>query len=180
MAWATLPKREPKPQAPCGFSVRGHKSRDTGMFFEDLIEKSCEVYRQKGAAYIEKTPEPTRMLRAPDKTGRFPACYTKRGQPDYKGTLAGGRSVVFEAKHTDKDRILQNRLTPEQTQSLELHHSLGSEAFVLVSFEFRSFFHIPWPVWRDMKERFGRLYVKPEELEEYRVLYRGGVIWFLD
>lgn len=56
----------------------------------------------------------------------------------------------------------------------------GGWAFVLVSFSLRQFFRIPWPVWRDMRERFGRLYVKPEELEEYRVSAPGGIIKFLE
>ncbi len=30
-------------------------------------------------------------LRAPNQLGQFLACYTKAAQPDYKGTLKGGR-----------------------------------------------------------------------------------------
>ncbi len=40
---------------------------------------------------------------------------------------------------------------------------------MLIGFNMTDMFRIPWPIWRDMKEHFGRKYVKPEELEEYRV-----------
>lgn len=64
-------------------------------------------------AFVEKTSgahEATQEARAGQ--GRFLACYTKAGQPDFKGTLTGrGRAVVFEAKHTDSDKIDQSRLT---------------------------------------------------------------------
>ena len=86
----------------------------------------------------------------------------------------------MEAKHTDADRIERSRLTQEQLDELESYHAIGARAFVLVSFSLRQFFRIPWPVWRDMRERFGRLYVKPEELEEYRVSAPGGIIKFLE
>ena len=53
--------------------------------------------------------------------------------PGYGGTLKGGRSIYFEAKHTDDERIEQRRLTQEQQDDLEAHHKLGAIAFVLVS-----------------------------------------------
>lgn len=83
--------------------LTGSLSRAAGAAFEKLIETSCEVYKNRKLAYIEKTPEPLRTISKPDKQGRFTAIYTAAAQPDYKGTLSGGRAVVFEAKHTDSD-----------------------------------------------------------------------------
>jgi len=159
---------------------RGKQSRVAGNQFEDLISASLEWYEDKGVACIEKTPEPMKPLGKPNRLGQFLACYTKAGQPDYKGTLRGGRAVVFEAKHTDGDRMVYGRLTDEQIDQLTLHHKLGAVAFVIVSFGLEDFYRIPWEVWRDMKAIYGRKYLKPAELEPYRVQYIAGVLKLLE
>ena len=85
-------------------------------------------YLSRSLAKIEKTPEPMKPLGAKNRKGQFLACYTKQAQPDYGGTLNGGRSIYFEAKHTDDERIEQRRLTQEQQDDLEAHHKLGAIA----------------------------------------------------
>ena len=159
---------------------RGLQSKRAGEHFEALIESSLVWYQNKGLACAEKTPEPMKPLRAPNRQGQFLACYVKAAQPDFKGTLTGGRSVVFEAKHTDTDRIEYSRLTPEQVDRLEQHHKLGAAAFVLVSFGLQDFYRIPWEVWRDMKDIFGHKHMKKPECEPYRVKYIAGVLKLLE
>ena len=161
-------------------SYKNRMHRMAGEHFENIIAASLSWYEDRGVACIEKTPEPMKPLGAPDRQGRFLACYTKVGQPDFKGTLAGGRSVVFEAKHTDDDRIKYDRLTDEQVEKLNMHHELGALAFVLVSFGLQDFYRIPWEVWRDMKKIYGRKYIKQEEVEQYRVKYMSGVLKLLE
>ena len=159
---------------------RGMQSKRAGEHFENLISASCIWYREHGIACIDKTPEPMKPLRPPNMSGQFLACYTKAAQPDYQGTLEGGRSVVFEAKHTDDDRIKYDRLTGDQIDDLDMHHKLGAVAFVLVSFGLEGYYRIPWEVWRDMKAIYGRKYITPKEAERYRVPYVGGVIKMLE
>ena len=146
--------------------ITGKQARAAGNYFENMISASCEYYRDRGIAKIEKTPEPMKPLGAKNRKGQFLACYTKQAQPDYGGTLKGGQSIYFEAKHTDDDRIEQRRLTQEQQDDLEAHHRLGAVTFVLVSFSLCDFYRVPWPVWRDMAETFGRKY---GFFEEYRM-----------
>ncbi len=189
MSWDTIPGKNsegyPDPTATTALarvqkSQRGLQSRRAGEHFENMITASLNWYRDKGVAYVEKTPEPMKPLRAPNRFGQFLACYVKQGQPDFKGTITGGRSVVFEAKHTDADKIEQSRLTYEQVDSLETHHKLGAAAFVMVSVGLESFYRVPWGVWRDMKEIYGRKHMKVADLEPYRVQYIAGVLKILD
>ena len=49
----------------------------------------------------------------------------------------------------------------------------------MVSFGFREFFKVPWAIFRAMKEHYGRKYIKPEDVQEYKVKYIGGVLRFL-
>lgn len=157
----------------------GRRSRAEGQQFEATIEASCQYYSLRGLAEIEKTPEPTKQLGPKGPDGHFTACYAKKAQPDYKGTVRGGRAVVFEAKHTDKDRLQQSAVTPEQEKRLDRHAALGAECFVLVSFGFRQFFKVPWAVFRRMKDNYGRKYITPADVQEYKVEYMGGVLHFL-
>lgn len=159
---------------------RGYQSKVAGEQFEQMIEASLVWYQIKGDACIEKTPEPMKPLGKPNKKGQFLACFTKAAQPDYKGTLCGGQAVVFEAKHTDNDRIEYRAVTDDQRDRLELHYKLGAVAFVLVSFGLQDFFRVPWEVWRDMKTKYGRKYIKQTELEPYRVRYISGVLLVLE
>lgn len=161
-------------------SIRGRQSRDIGNQFEKMVEASMLWYEERGQVCVEKTPEPMKPLGKADKWGRFLACFTKKAQPDFKGTLLGGRSVVFEAKHTDGDRINFDRVTDKQADRLEKHWKLGAASFVLVSFRLTMFCRIPWPVWRDMKELYGRKYMTEAECERFRVKYIAGVIKLLD
>ena len=157
----------------------GRQNKAAGEEWERILEASCQHYRLKGEAEIEKTPEPIKQVGSKNRQGKFTACYTKKAQPDYKGTLKGGRAVVFEAKHTASDRLEQGVVTDDQRKRLDRHMALGAECFVMVSFGFREFFKVPWAIFRAMKEHYGRKYITPEDVQEYKVRYIGGVLHFL-
>lgn len=159
---------------------RGLRSRQNGTLFESMIDASLNWYATKGEAHIEKTPEPMRPLSKPNQRGQFLACYTKQAQPDYKGTLKGGRSIVFEAKHSEGDKIDYGRVTEEQRDALEAHYQLGAVAGVLVSLGMTDFYMVPWKTWRRMMEIYGRKHMKKADLECYKVPFYGGVIKLLD
>ena len=143
---------------------QGLVNRAQGLAFENLIERGLDYYRRQGLAVVEKTPEPMRVIKSLSG-GRFQAVFTKKAQPDYKGTLNGGRAVVFEAKYTGSDSIEQSRVTPEQVAALEAHCQAGALCFVLVGFESGTeMWCIPWPVWRNMQNYFGHKHIKHIEL----------------
>lgn len=157
----------------------GRRNRAAGEYWENMIEAACRNYRLDGLAEITKTPEPMRPLGRPNAKGQFAACFTKQAQPDYKGTLKGGRAVVFEAKHTESDRMRRSVISEEQEKQLNRHQKLGAECFVLLSFGLQRFYRIPWEIFRDMKDHFGRKYIKPEDVKQYEVKYTGGYLRFL-
>lgn len=159
---------------------QGSISRANGLHFEEIIDAGCNYYRVKGAADIEKTPEPMRAIKDMGG-GKFLAVYTKAAQADYKGLLAGGRAINFEAKHTDTGRMEQSRVTEDQAERLQRCAALGGIAFVLCSFGPMDFFRVPWNVWQNMKGRFGHKYITPQEVETFRVRFGGpGVLLFLE
>ena len=161
-------------------AMMGKRNKATGEIFERLISASCDYYREQGLAVIEKTPEPMKPIGKMDKRGQFTACFTKQAQPDFKGVLRGGQAVVFEAKHTDGDRIEKSRLTATQERTLNAYHFLGAKCFILVSFRFERFCKIPWVVWQDMKNIFGRQHITREDAEQFSIVEKGDILYFLE
>jgi recombination protein U len=161
------------------YSTRGAISLLQGQKFEDQIEIACELYRRAGIADIQKTPEPVKPLQAMGN-GRFLAVYTSKAQADFKGTLKGGRSVLFEAKTTATGKMEQARVTARQTEQMERGFQLGAEVFVMCMFIGSGAYRIPWAFWRDMKNQVGRKYVTPTDVSMYQVqVGKNGALDFL-
>lgn len=148
-----------------------------GHSFEGYIKAGRVFYDQRGLATVDKTPEPFRVLKKLGN-GIFNGRFTARAQPDFQGTLAGGRSIVFEAKYTTTDRMTRETVTDEQQKALAQHAERGALSAVCVGIR-NDFFFVPWEVWRDMKKLIGRKYVTAADLEAFRVRFNGAVL-FLD
>lgn len=161
-------------------AARNQHNRAAGKLFEEMLDAACDYYSLTGDAEIEKTPEPRKVVgRTGGRKSMMICINEKKAQPDYKGTLLGGRSVVFEAKHTDTEKMEQSRVSHEQTKSLDRHERLGALCFVLVSFSHEKFFRVPWGDWKRMKEMYGRRYIKADDLAGCELSISGGFIDFL-
>lgn len=148
-----------------------------GAAFEGYIKEACKIYSRQGKAEIDKTPEPFRVI-SKNENGVFTGRFTAPAQPDFQGTLDGGRSIVFEAKYTSTDKLRREILTETQMETLEHHSKLGAISGICAGISDK-FYFIPWIVWRDMKIIFKRQYATPKELEYYRVKFTGALM-FLD
>ena len=149
-------------------SVQGKINRAAGRAFEDRIDLTFEYYKKRGYALIDKTPEPTRIIRKMEG-GQFIGVYSHKGQPDYKGTIKGGRTVIFEAKFTATDRLQASAVTETQWEYLTKASELGAWCYILGGFRTGGVYKIPWYVWKGMKEKYGRKYVTEADLEPFRV-----------
>lgn len=158
--------------------LQGHRSRVIGKSFEEVIDAACKHYRNTEVAIIEKTPEPMKVLGKSNK-GRFQACFIKKAQPDFKGCMANGKAVVFEAKATEKDRIRKSVITDEQFEYLEGYWKMKASAFVLVSFNLERYYRVPWGIWREMEIFYGRKYLQEKDLESCRIEFRNGCLDFM-
>lgn len=164
--------------------LQGKINRELGKIFEDTVDTICQVYELNGLARIEKTPEPMKVLKYIDG-GRFEAVFEKSAQPDFKGTVKGGRTVVFDAKFTESDRIRYQVLSDYQRETLLKYSELGAIAFVLVGFANGKIYKIDINEWVNMKQDFGRLHITQEELDnlnnrEITSSNRNGVVDFLN
>lgn len=146
----------------------GKLAKAKGKRFEARLDATFEYYKYTGAAVVEKTPEPMRPTRSLGN-GKFIAHFEKKAQTDYKGTIKGGRTVVFEAKFTSTDRMEQSRVQRSQEEYMDMYERLGARCYVIAGFASDNVYCVPWSVWRDMKANFGRKYVTEEDLKNYKV-----------
>lgn len=100
------------------------------------------------------------------ENGRFESVFLKAAQPDFKGTIKGGRTVVFDAKFTESSKISYQVLSDHQRQILTQYDELGAMAFVLVGFSDGKMYRIDIKTWNNMQEIFGHKHIKQTELEE--------------
>ena len=162
--------------------LQGAASKAKGKEFEDRLDEAFAYYWTHGFAIIEKTPEPMRPVQNLG-SGKFVAFFEKKAQPDYKGTIKGGRTVMFEAKFTSTGKIDQSRVLQGQAEYLDRHQELGARCYVIAGFSSGNVYRIPWSVWRDMKRHFGRKYITEADAEigAYRVTaMRDGTLLLLD
>ena len=129
-------KKDPKRQ------LLGKIAKARGKQFESRIDDSFAYYAQKGFAIIEKTPEPMHPTKNLGN-GKFIAYYEKQAQPDYKGTIKGGRTVMFEAKFTAADRMEQSRVLQSQQDYMDRHQALGARCFVIAGFSSGMVYCVP-------------------------------------
>lgn len=108
-----------------------NKSQIIGKCFEERVKLVCDIYRKRGVAVIDKTPEPIRQLGKMDGHGRFKACYEKKAQPDFKGVY-GGMALCFDTKATESDRFSLSNIAPWQAEYLSNFRKAGGAAFVLL------------------------------------------------
>lgn len=114
------------------------------------------------------------------RRGQFICCFAKQAQPDFKGVLMDSTMVLFDAKHTDKEKIMRSVVTEEQEECFERYMKLGAMCFLVVSIGLDKFYRVPWVVFRDMKKIYGHKYMDEKDLEAYKIKYLNGVLRFLD
>ena len=161
--------------------IQGKINHYLGENFENKITDICKYYELNNLAKIEKTPEPMKILQHIDN-GHFEAIFTKAAQPDFKGCIKGGKTVVFDAKFTESDRITYQALSDFQRETLLNYENLGALSFVIVGFSNGNIYKIGIDTWNNMKQIFGRKYILQTELEEMSLLVnknKNGIADFL-
>lgn len=161
-----------------GSTKSGLKARNNGHKFEHIIDITCRLYQKKGLGLIQKTPEPMKVIKSKGN-GQFTCIFEKKAQPDYTGVLAGGVSIMFEAKHTDGKRFPFNRINDEQWDVLTSHHAYGGKTYVLLRFNTQDYYCVPFGDWIKLTTASKKKSVNESELSDYTVPYKNGFVDFL-
>ena len=105
-----------------------NKSQIIGAKLEESVKLVCDIYRKRGVAVVDKTPEPIKQLGKMDKKGHFKACRDKKA---LKGVHMG-MAICFDTKATESDRFQLSNVTPWQVNYLNDFRKSGGDAFVLL------------------------------------------------
>lgn len=149
-------------------NMQNKANNNQGKIFEKLIELGCQKYARANKAFIEKIPEDFHPQKIDKTNGKATGYYKAKAQPDFQGTLQGGRSICFEAKCTRADRIKSSVITKNQAECLTMHSDLGAYVGVCCQIN-KTVAFVPWDTWKNMKEIYGRMYITEEEAKVYQI-----------
>ena len=148
--------------------MKNKMNNSQGKIFERMIEAACVKYAMREEAFIEKTPEDFHPQKIDKQTKKATGYFKAKAQPDFKGTLKGGRAICFEAKMTTKKTMSKSVITDNQAKCLSKHAMLGALCGVCVQINKTAAF-IPWGIWLNMEEHFGKKSLNESDLEEFVV-----------
>ena len=116
-----------------------------GSVLEQLIEKTNEKYKKKGAALAIKIPTPITPV-AIDKTQSLitKAYFTKKSSVDYIG-LYKGTPFCFDAKETELEYLPVGNIKPHQVEFMGDFTQNGGIAFFIVNYSPKNeFYYLPF------------------------------------
>ena len=135
-----------------------------GSTLEELLNRTNEIYLEKGLALIQKIPTPITPLKI-DKEHRHItlAYFEQKSTVDYIGAVQGV-PVCFDAKECTSDTFALQNIHAHQVQFMTDFEKQGGVAFLVLFFSMRNeLFYLPY---RDMSFRYVELdqhyYLEPK------------------
>ncbi len=105
-----------------------------GSGFEELINMTNEVYRQRGLAIIQKIPTPITPIKLDKSKGVITLAYfDQKSTVDYIGA-AQGIPICFDAKQTAQGRLPLQNIHQHQLDFMSEFQKNEGIAFLLVNF----------------------------------------------
>ena len=152
-----------------------------GSTLEELINRTNEVYLEKGLALIQKIPTPITPIKI-DKDSRHItlAYFEQKSTVDYIGAVQG-IPVCFDAKECTVDTFALQNIHPHQVEFMKQFERQGGVSFLILFFSTRNeLFYLPY---KDMirfwerAEKGGRKSFRYEELDQdYYIQSKNGIL----
>ncbi len=152
-----------------------------GSTFEELINKTNEVYRDKKLGLVQKIPTPIVPVHF-DTEQRVitKAFFEKDSTVDYIGVIQGV-PVCFDAKECNKDTFSLQNIHEHQYKFMEEFEAQGGVSFLLIMFTERNdFYYMPFVELKRYVERVKEGHPKNfkylELSDDYFLKSEGGAI----
>lgn len=152
-----------------------------GSTLEELVNRTNEIYREKGLALIQKIPTPITPVRM-DKESRHItlAYFDQRSTVDYIGAVQGV-PVCFDAKECASETFPLQNIHPHQVNFMKEFEKQGGTAFFLIYYShMEEFYYLTLRsllvFWERMGEG-GRKSFRKEELDPSYFLPKGSGVW---
>lgn len=103
-----------------------------GSSFEEMINMTNNVYKERGLAIIQKIPTPITPINLDKGKNVITLAYfDQKSTIDYIGA-AQGIPICFDAKETKQGRLPLQNIHPHQIEFMEHFQKHGGVAFILV------------------------------------------------
>ena len=152
-----------------------------GSTLEDLINRTNEIYLEKGLALIQKVPTPITPIKI-DKDNRHItlAYFEQKSTVDYIGVVQG-IPVCFDAKECAVDTFSLQNIHPHQVEFMTNFEKQGGVSFLILFFSARNeLFYLPFSHMLSFWERAqegGRKSFRYTELDqEYYIHPQNGIL----
>lgn len=118
-----------------------------GQALEAFIKFANDRYRQKRMAHIEK--QCTEFIPLRDRTGKIVSCKVeKKATFDFLGRYKS-HPIAVEAKNSNEPSIRWDRIEENQADDMDSFTAEpGTIGLVVVSFNLKRYFVIPWVFWQ--------------------------------
>ena len=104
-----------------------------GSSFEEMINMTNKVYREKNLAIIQKVPTPITPMKLDKSKGVITLAYfDQKSTIDYIGA-AQGIPICFDAKETHQGRLPLQNVHQHQVEFMEDFQKQGGISFLLVN-----------------------------------------------
>lgn len=132
------------------FNTRGLR----GSSFEELINLTNNVYKEKNLAIIQKIPTPITPIKINQENKTISLAYfNEKSTVDYIGVVQG-IAVCFDAKETSKDFLPLKNIHKHQLDFMENFEKQNGIAFILVYFKNKEkYFYLPYKILKNFFEQ---------------------------
>lgn len=105
-----------------------------GSTFEELINRTNEIYEHNGLCVIQKVPTPITPVQISPQTRQITLAYfEKKSTVDYIGVVQG-IAVCFDAKECHSDTFPLQNIHEHQMKFMEQYEKQQGIAFILIHF----------------------------------------------
>ena len=108
-----------------------------GSLFEDLINRTNDVYRERGTALVQKIPTPITPIDIDrDERHITLAYFDRKSTVDYIG-IAQGIAICFDCKECAADTFAMQNIHEHQYKFMKEFERQGGVAFLLIYYSHR-------------------------------------------
>ena len=157
-----------------------------GSTLEEFINRTNEMYLEKGLALIQKIPTPITPVQIDKETRHITLAYfEQKSTVDYIGAVQG-IPVCFDAKECQEDTFPLSNVHEHQVLFMADYEAQGGVSFMLIYYVTRQMvYYMPFRQLKeswDRRQEGGRKSIPFHELEEsfFLPIKSGYIIPFLD
>ena len=108
-----------------------------GSLFEEIINRTNELYRDRGTALVQKIPTPITPIDIDRQTSHITLAYfDRKSTVDYIG-LAQGIALCFDCKECAADTFALQNIHEHQYNFMKAFEKQGGVAFLLIYYSHR-------------------------------------------